>query len=143
MKFVSLEGSETGTFLKPSFIFCNYNEAIVALHQADIYYVNKLHSCLSALHIQSLGGVASLHELAGDGVEGPRALVQLLDRVELQGLSRVVDQKSVSLNNIRVRLSEELCVLSHWSGYGAESRSSPPPRPPSGPWSCRPAGPPG
>ena len=143
MKFVSLEGSETGTFLKPSFIFCNYNEAIVALHQADIYYVNKLHSGLPALHIQSLSGVPSLHQLTGDGVQGPRPLVQLLDRVELQGLSRVVDQKGVSLNNMRVRLSEELCVLSHWSGYGAESRSSPPPRRPSGPCSCLPASPPG
>ena len=103
MKFVSLEGSETGTFLKPSFIFCNYNEAIVALHQADIYYVNKLYSGLSALHIQSLGGVSSLDQLAGDGVEGPRALVQLLDGVELQGLRRVVDQEGVGLDIIRVR----------------------------------------
>ena len=109
MKFVSLEGSETGTFLKPSFIFCNYNEAIVALHQADIYYVNKLHSGLPALHIQSLGGVSSLDQLTGDGVEGPRALVQLLDGVELQGLSRVVDQEGVGLNIITVRGSEGQC----------------------------------
>ena len=71
--------------------------------QADVNYVNKLDSSLSALHIQSLGGVASLHELAGDGVEGPRALVQLLDGVELQGLRRVVDQEGVGLDIIRVR----------------------------------------
>ena len=68
-----------------------------------INYVNKLDGSLSALHIQSLGGVASLDQLAGDGVEGPRALVQLLNGVELQGLSRVVDQESVGLDIITVR----------------------------------------
>ena len=75
----------------------------ISSHHSDIYYVNKLHGGLSALHIQSLGGVASLYQLAGDGVEGPRALVQLLDGVELQGLCRVVDQEGVGLDIIRVR----------------------------------------
>ena len=60
-------------------------------------YVNQLDGSFSALHVQSLGGVASLDELTGDGVQSPRALVQLLDGVELQGLGRVVDEKRVGL----------------------------------------------
>ena len=103
MKFVSLEGSDTGTFLKPSFIFYNHQLSIMSSQQSDTNYVDKLNGSLPALHIQSLGGVSSLDQLAGDGVEGPRALVQLLDGVELQGLRRVVDQEGVGLDIIRVR----------------------------------------
>ena len=36
MKFVSLEGSETGTFLKPSFIFCNYKFLELFPHSSQI-----------------------------------------------------------------------------------------------------------
>ena len=60
-------------------------------------YVDQLNGSFSALHVQSLGGVPSLDQLAGDGVQGPRPLVQLLDGVELQGLGRVVDEKRVGL----------------------------------------------
>ena len=63
-----------------------------------ICYVNKLHGGLSALHIERLSGVAPLDQLAGDGVQGARPLVQLLYGVELKRLRGVVDKKSVGLN---------------------------------------------
>ena len=89
-----------------------------------INYVNKLDGSLSALHIQSLGGVASLYQLAGDGVEGPRALVQLLDGVELQGLCRVVDQEGVGLDIIRMRVSESQSALCSLTLVRFRSRES-------------------
>ena len=62
------------------------------------FHLNKLDGGLSALHVQGLGHVPALGELAGDGVEGARPLVQLVDRVEGEGLRSVGQQLGVSLN---------------------------------------------
>ena len=61
-------------------------------------YIDELHRCLPPLHVEGLGSVPTLGQLAGDGVEGARSLVQLVDGVECQGFSSIGDQLGVRLN---------------------------------------------
>ena len=42
-------------------------------------HLYQLNSSLSSLHVQGLGHVPALGQLAGNGVEGASALVQLFD----------------------------------------------------------------
>ena len=60
-------------------------------------HFNQLDGRLSALHVQGLGHVPALGQLAGDGVEGARPLVQLVNRAEGQSLRSIGDQLGVGL----------------------------------------------
>ena len=60
-------------------------------------HLDQLDSGLPPLHVHGLGHVPTLGELAGDGVEGARPLVQLVNRAEGQGLRSIGDQLCVGL----------------------------------------------
>ena len=60
-------------------------------------YINELHCSLPPLHVEGLGGVSTLGQLAGDGVQGARPLVKLVNRVECQGLRCIGYQLCVGL----------------------------------------------
>ena len=60
-------------------------------------HLDQLDSGLSALHVHGLGHVPTLGQLAGDGVQGARPLVQLVNRAEGQGLRSIGDQLGVGL----------------------------------------------
>ena len=67
------------------------------IYKNFLFHLNKLDGGLSALHVQGLGHVPALGELAGDGVEGARPLVQLVNGAEGQGLRSVAYQLRVGL----------------------------------------------